>query len=130
LFFQLRIAYLGYSTTQVFYGQQLHFPMTRWQGSDGDHESGKCKEFLSHFLPVPVPVRGYMPSQPASGFSIRTDPPTFAIVRGVGDTLLDLRRAECAEAFDAYPMLADEQMTAVAAEELICQVLAVALDWA
>ena len=45
LFFQLRIVYLGYSTTQVFYGQQLHFSMTRWQGSDGDHESGKCKEF-------------------------------------------------------------------------------------
>ncbi len=44
------MTYLGYSTTQVFYGQQSHFFMTRWQGSDGDHESGKCKEFLWRIL--------------------------------------------------------------------------------
>ena len=39
LCFQLGMTYPGYSTTQVFYGQQLNFPMTRWQGTDGDHES-------------------------------------------------------------------------------------------
>ena len=60
------MVYRGYSTTQAFYGQQLHFPMARWQGSDGDHESVKCKEFseetgIGHrskrnpLVPVPNP---------------------------------------------------------------------------
>jgi hypothetical protein len=61
------MVYLGYSTTQVFYGQQLHFSMTRWQGSDGDHESGKCKEFLRHLSPALVLVRGYTPNPSQSG---------------------------------------------------------------
>jgi hypothetical protein len=71
----------------VFYGQQLHFSMTRWQGSDGDHESGKCKEFIWGKLLASVPVRGYSPNQPGSGFSIRVRVRSFAIIRAVGDTL-------------------------------------------
>src|SRR3954451_10429805 len=86
--FSLRMTYPGYSTTQVFYGQQLHFFMTRWQGSDGDHESGKCKEFIWHFLPVPVPVRGYSPNQSRSENRIRVRVRSFAVVRAVGDTLV------------------------------------------
>src|SRR6266542_199390 len=63
----LRMTYLGYSTTQVFYGQQLHFSMTRWQGSDGDHELGKCKEFPRRLLSACVPVRGDWPDQAGRG---------------------------------------------------------------
>jgi hypothetical protein len=40
----------------VFYGQQLHFFMTRWQGSDGAQVSAKCKEFPGQLLTMRVPV--------------------------------------------------------------------------
>ena len=79
------MVYRGYSTTQVFYGQQSHFFMTRWQGSDGDHESGKCKEFIWGELLGFVPVRGYSPFQAGSGNSIRVHARLFTLVHAVGD---------------------------------------------
>jgi hypothetical protein len=80
------MTYPGYSTTQVFYGQQLHFFMTRWQGSDGDHESGKCKEFLGQLFPASIPVRGYSSGHAGVGSDDtrgKTMPPAKA--RGVQD---------------------------------------------
>jgi hypothetical protein len=37
-FLQLSVAYFGYSTTQMFYGQQQDFALARQQGSERDHD--------------------------------------------------------------------------------------------